>query len=289
MRLLRWFACVAFVGLLAFHADAQEIKHRFLATDESGKQLIHVDERAPENNWVVNIGSNRDIQLIDAERVIISNDRGYREYEIKTGKLLKEINVGARICSVIRTEEGHTFLANPQEIIELDENDKEIRKININMGGFLRLLRMSKDGHFLYTASQTSVGEADSSGKVLRSIDLKALDSGTSKPYFLMQMENGNFMASSGYGASLLELDRDGKLIRNIGGRDSVEGVFLNFFASTELLKNGNILVANWTGHGREDSRKGPQLVEFDKDGKIVWTWHDADMAGSLHGVVVID
>jgi hypothetical protein len=55
------------------------------------------------------------------------------------------------------------------------------------------------------------------------------------------------------------------------------------------MLKNGHIVQANWTGHGSKDSAKGVQIVEFDAEGKIVWQWHDAEMAGTIHGLIVLD
>ena len=60
-------------------------------------------------------------------------------------------------------------------------------------------------------------------------------------------------------------------------------------FTGFQVLPNGNAVVTTWNGHGAEDSRKGPQIVEFDKEGKIVWQWHDPERAGSILGVIVLD
>ncbi len=98
-------------------------------------------------------------------------------------------------------------------------------------------------------------------------------------------------LVASGYGASLLELDVDGKVLNTFGGTKAEEAKELGyrFFAGFQVLKNGDIVVSNWTGHGANDSAKGTQLVQFDSTGKAIWKWHDPTLAGSLHGVIILD
>src|SRR5690606_20943923 len=64
-----------------------------------------------------------------------------------------------------------------------------------------------------------------------------------------------------------------------------------NFFAGFQVLKNGNIVVSNWEGHGGGNGGKGFQLIEFDGGlTKVVSYWkQDPALVSSLHGVLVID
>jgi len=278
---------LAFLTLFS-NSYAAENKHIFIATDESRKQLLYVNEFEPEKDWTITVGPNRDLQLIDDKNVIMNIPDGYRQYEVATGKLVKEVKVGKGIKSLVRTQDGHTLLASGNKIWELDAKDKVIKEIDVKMGGYFRQLRLAKNGNFLFTGSITSMKEADRTGKILREIDLTKIAPKVKKPYFMVQQPDGNFMISTGYDASLLIVDKDNKLIRKIGGRDAMPEAKLNFFGGAEVLPNGNILVTNWTGHGAKDSEKGPQVLEFDKEGKIVWKWHDPKRAGSLHGIAVI-
>ncbi|MCX6923019.1 MAG: hypothetical protein NT154_07400, partial [Verrucomicrobia bacterium] len=41
--------------------------------------------------------------------------------------------------------------------------------------------------------------------------------------------------------------------------------------------------------HDPNDSSKAPQLIEFDSAGKLVWSWHNPTLAGTIHGVLVLD
>jgi hypothetical protein len=109
--------------------------------------------------------------------------------------------------------------------------------------------------------------------------------------YQVLRNPDKHLLVSMGYGAAAVELDETGKVLKALGGKKTEDAKKLgfNFFSGFQVLKNGNVVVANWTGHGVNDSSKGVQLVEFDNSGKVVWTWHDPVLAGTLHGVIVLD
>jgi hypothetical protein len=105
-----------------------------------------------------------------------------------------------------------------------------------------------------------------------------------------VRLPNGNTLASAGYGGFMVELDSTGKVIRKFGGKDQTPAaVNASFFATFQLLPNGDVVVANWQGHGPGHGASGVQLVEFDKTGALVWQWSKADVISSLQGVLVLD
>lgn len=282
IRFLIYFA------VLCTSLHAQEvIRHIFVATDESREQLLYVDEFNPENDWTVQIGPNRDLQ-VEGDRIVISTPMGYAEYHLKTGQRIKEVQIQKGIRSVRRKPNGHTVLASKDEIIELNTKDTVEKRIQINMGKAFRLLRLRKNGNFLFTGGKTIIKEATPEGQIIGSVDLKRLAPKTSKPYFVMETSAGERMASTGYGASLLFLNDKGELKRKVDATKAGLKFPTKFFAESQVLTNGNIVVAHWTGHGKRDSHKAPQVLEFDQDGKLVWSWHDPVRAGSLHGIVVL-
>lgn len=122
--------------------------------------------------------------------------------------------------------------------------------------------------------------EADWTGKVLTDFRVP----GAKFVYWVKKCDDGRYYrVSTGYGKSILDITPDGKVLRKLGG---AEDQF--FFSRPFELPNGNTVVSHWTGHGSTDSGKGPQLIEFAPDGKIVWTWHDPELAGTIHGVIVL-
>ena len=288
-----------FLNVLANIVQAEQIKHKFLATDESGKQLLYVDEFNSSNDWTIPLQGNRDICLISPERCLVSVPGGYREYAVKTGKMVKEVIIpqmkdvkgrGGNSWSMVRRPDGTTFLGYQQAVFELDKNDKVVREIKISAGGYFRLLRMSKEGHFLFTSGATKIKEIDNNGKLVKEVDLLQSVSGAKKPYFAGRLDNGHTLVSTGYGASLLEFDQDWKLVMTLGGKGKIPGVdYTLFFAQVQQLQNGNYMIAHWTGHKKADSKKAPQVLEMTRDGKVVWKWHDPKRAGSIHGIAVIE
>jgi hypothetical protein len=97
-----------------------------------------------------------------------------------------------------------------------------------------------------------------------------------------IRLANGNTLISSGPGARFLrELNPQGEVVREIRGEQLTEGSFTGF----HLLRDGNVVVANWLGHGPEHD--GTVLVEFDRDGKIVWRYSRAH--ASFVEVIVLD
>lgn len=293
------YPVVLILSLFSFTASAGEIKHRFLATDESGHQLLYVDEFNPSNDWTIPLQDNRDICLISPERCLVSVPGGYREYEVKTGKMVKEVIIpkmkdlkgrGGNSWSMVRRPDGTTYVGNKNSIFELDKNDKVVREIKIAAGGYFRIFRMSKDGHFLFTSGATKIKEIDNNGKLVKEIDLSKVAADVKKPYFAERLDNGHTLVSTGFGASLLEFDENWKLVMTVGGKGKIPGVDFNlFFAQAQQLKSGNYMIAHWTGHKREDSKKAPQVLEMTKDGKVVWKWHHPERAGSIHGIAVIE
>jgi hypothetical protein len=268
-------------------AATAAIKHRFVAADESRKQLLLVDQNDPSKDWTVPLPGNRDVKLVGTDRVLVSVRNGYREYAVADGRLIKEVTHGSDVQSVLRDARGHTFLGSGKMIWELDAQDQEVFRLPLTMKGGFRIMTMTAEGNFIFTDAENVV-ELRRDGTVVRTYELKAHDAQSKKPYFGLRLPGGDTLFSTGYGASLLVLDAEGKLKRKIGGAGSVPGVLLNFFSTSLPLPDGGFLVCNWTGHKPEDSTKGPQLVQFDASGKIVWTWHDPVRAGSLHGVALL-
>lgn len=279
---------------LFLRVAAGEIKHRFVATDESGKQLLYVDEVNPDNDWTIPLKGNRDVQLSGNGTVLVSVPAGYREYGLRDGKLIKEVKVGTGIQSLVRLGDGRTLLASKRAVIELDPADKVTRTHAFTMSPFFRLLRVAGDGNLLFTSGETTIrecrlGAAGTPAATVRELDLSGLTPESRKPYFVEQVENGQFIIATGFGATILIVDADWKLIRSCGGKGKVPGVRTHFFADAQRLPNGNIVVAHWSGHARKDSAKAPQAIEFDRDGNVVWSWHDPERAGTLHGIEVIE
>lgn len=276
--------------LFAKAGDDSVIKHRFLAVDESRAQLIFVDQQNPSQDWTIKLPVKvRDSQLIGNHQILLSGNDGYYIYDLNTRALLKEFHdpTYKESASVRRLANGHTFIACNHggiTVYELGADDTLIATAGFPTLSALRLIRFSPSKTLLMGGNTNLAVEADMTGKILNQFPLPAP---AKHVYQVVRLANGNLLASVGYGHFLAEIEPSGKVTK----RNDGEGSEINphFWSNFQILKNGHIVQCNWTGHGAQDSSKGAQLAEFDAAGKVVWSWHDAQRAGTIHGVIVLD
>jgi hypothetical protein len=269
------------------------IQHEFIAIDEGHATLLHINEREQSKNWIVPIGqpAARDMQLIGDGKILIGHHHGYSEFDIVLGRLEKEFKSLEGVTAVRRQPNGHTIIAGVDipgakgvAVLELDANDEEIHRA-IFPGDYVRLIRQTEQGTYLMSCNDR-IREGSREGNYLREF----LVEGFYHAWKSLRLPNGNLMVTAGYGAFVVELDANGKILRKFGGKESVpEKVRPFFYAMFQPLPNGNVVLANWQGHGPGFGNSGVQLLEFNHAGEIVWSWSQADLISSLQGVLVLD
>lgn len=270
---------------VAITSSAADIKHCFLAKDESRAELHYVDQFEPANGWTLKlIKGCRDIQLLDHNRVLVSFADGFAEFDMATQKKVLEIRKPEfkKTESIIRLPNGNTVLGANQKgvtFFKMTAKGEILRKVNFPQYNTIRLMRLSSEGHFLFGANTDHVIVANWNGKVLE--DFQVPDA--KHIYWVKQLNSSTYRVSTGYGKSIIDVTAEGKILRTLGGTDEYY-----FFAHPFELPNGNIVVCNWTGHKPTDSKKAAQLVEFDPNGNVVWKWHDPQRAGTIHGVIIL-
>lgn len=269
------------------------IRHEFIAIDEGHATLLRINESDQSKNWIVPIGRPvaRDMQLIGGGKILIGHHHGYSEFDLALGRLTKEFKSLEGVTAVRRQPDGHTIIAGVDipgakgvAVLELDGNDREIHRA-IFPGDYVRLIRQTNDGTYLMSCNDR-IREGSRDGKYLREFPVD----GFYHAWKSLRLPNGNLLVTAGYGAFVVELDPAGKILRKFGGKESVpENVRPFFYAMFQLLANGNLVLANWQGHGPGFGHSGVQLLEFNPAGEIVWSWSKADLISSLQGVLVLD
>ena len=272
---------------------AAPIKHEFIAIDEGLAMLLHVNENDPSKDWRVPTGQAfaRDMQLIGNGRILIGHDRGYSEFSIATGKILKEFTALSGVSSVRRLENGHSLIAGIAlngakgvVLLELDAADN-IQRQTVYPDKYVRMVRHTAQGTLLIPCDK-AIKESDGAGHYIWEATVEKFG----HAWKAVRLPNGHVFASAGYGGFMVELDPEGKVLRKFGGKETTPAaVNSNFFAMFQLLANGHVVVANWQGHGPGHGASGVQLLEFNQSGEIVWHWSRAELISSLQGVLVFD
>lgn len=272
---------------------ALAIRHEFLAIDEGRATLLYVNESDPSKDWTVPIGhpQARDMQLAGGNRVLIGHHHGWTEFDLTDGSLVSEFTAYEGVTAVRRQPGGNTILAGVDiagstgvVVLELDGNNKEVHR-SIFAGDYVRLIRQTGQGTYLMSCNE-QIREGDRDGNYLRDFPVE----GFHHAWKSLRMPGGNLLVSAGYGAFMVELDAAGGIVRKFGGKDQVPTEVKPFFyAMFQPLPNGNVVVANWQGHGEGFGASGIQLLEFDPTGAIVWQWSEAARISSLQGLLVLD
>lgn len=288
MRLLAALAVLALGLNLRAEEPAAGIRHRFLAVDNGANRLVHVDQAHPERNWSVPVPKGgRDLQLVRPGIVLASYGQGAAEYRLDDGQPAGWKAEGfSGIQSAWRMPDGRTLLATSSgTVVELDAAGKEASRFKIAQPKLdLRLLRPGRAGTLLVgaCAPEFAVLEVERpSGKVLRKWPLPH------KGYKAIQLDNGHILASAGETATVLEFDAAGKTVASWGGKAAFPGLGLDFFSGFDRLPNGNVVVANWLGHGKQGT--GPHLVEFNAANQLVWSWADHQAARQVTNLLMLD
>ena len=290
MRKITCYVCTLTCLFFASGINAQQLK-RFLVRDEGLSQLAYIDQVNPSKNWYTAIPTGRDIQLIGNGRVLIGTDNGYEEREISTGNKVYELNSFEGTIAARRLSNGNTLLVGVNwqgkqgiVLVEVNANASVQRLITYAGFGYARLARETVNGTFLITADDT-VLEGDVTGKII----WQAKITGKDKPHAwqALRLANGRTVVSTGYSANLQFFEKDGTLTRAITGPAEVKP---NFYAGLQILPNGNYVVINWEGHGKDHGTIGTQLLEYTPEGKLAWSWQqDPAHFSSLHAVIILD
>lgn len=294
MRLKKVLPLIVLVNVYSLsqaQLDIPQMKHRVLLSDEGNQKVHYIDMNDGSKNWSISL-ANRDMQLIGDNRLLLSNSTGYEEYDLTTQKQLKKVTIGSQIQSVFRINAKETFVGvdgNVPHLEIIDSATGQSRKtINIEPSITLRIIRPTPNGTFLVGGRDAGmIYEFDSTGKKVWEANVGG------SPYQAVRLKNGITVISTGYGAQIAVVDKDAKIIRKFpqNPKDaSLASLKPNFFGGFQILSNGNIVVANWQGHGPGYGTSGSQLLEFDSTGVLVSCWkQDASIVSSLHGVIVLD
>ena len=265
---------------------------QLLLRDEGLSQLSYVDVSHPENNWYVPLPAGRDLQLVGKGRVLVGTGDGYEEHDLKTGEKVGELTTFKGTVAARRLRNGNTLLTQlnsqgKEGIVLLEVDEKGAVKKTINYPGFdyVRLVRQTATGNFLITADD-EVFEGKPDGSVVWRASL-ATKRKAQHAWQAVRVADGRTVVSGGFSANLQILDKEGILVDSISGPTAVHPYF---YAGFQILKNGNIVVTNWQGHGPEMGAKGTQLIEYNSAGKLLWSWkQDPTQFSSIQGVIVLD
>jgi len=265
--------------------------YRFLAIDEGRQQLSLIDTSGATFEWTIDLSGfplARDMQRLDARRALVGFDRGFFELEIATGRIIDACDRWKDVTAVHRRADGSTLVTG----IDLDgsgginvltlDRERQVVHTARREGDYVRLMRPTADGTYLLCMND-HILETSTELEALR----RFAAPGFEHAWKAERLADGGTLVSAGYGAFMARFDSAG--MSRFGGAGQIPDEVAPFFYATfERLPDGGLLVANWQGHGPDNGHKGRQLLEFDREGKLLRSWTFGDCISSLQGLLLL-
>jgi len=285
------------------HPDLQDGHRRLILADESGAKLHYYDSYSPDKGFSVQVAKPVwDLKKVGDMKYRIVCHGGFMVADMKEKKIVDTFQYPAfqdRMATAVADLPGGGFLfsVNPVgteagkaiHLYEFSSDRKLVRTCKLK--GFFnsRTMVRLENGELVVTHEhgfvRTRLPEQGGECAVIR--DYLQPAAGRNLFAAVPDLAGTGYWAGTGYGAELVHYAADGERLSvwqaDQGGKKNV------FYAQLQELKNGHVFVCNWTGHGAQDSRKGWQVIEFDKDGKVFWRLDSPDRYGSICGMDVLE
>ena len=267
---------------------------RFLYSDFMNRKLVYVDEGNPAAYWEAFVPEIAfDISRAGLHRMYVSQRNGWREYTLAQLEFVREIKDAATIkqaTGVCEGPNGNVYVLEQRGLVhEYTRDGKWLFTYSfppvVRHG---RAIRFTNRGTALLgiddgVAEVKLDKNATPEARLLRTFTIP----GSKSAYQGMYLEDGNILVTGGYLPELVRFATDGTIKSRMksGQKDGLADFFYGGF---DFRRNGNVLLANWTGHNGRDFIPGWKLIEFDLSGKVVWHWN-APWAGTPCAVMSFD
>ena len=271
-------------------------ERRVLAADYSTKRIAIVNGRG-EVEWEHPIDNIHDLhQLPNGNILFQTSMTRLLEVDPKTNKTVWQYDAGkmngnegkrVEVHAFQRLPDGNTMIAESgvSRIIEVDAAGKIVKQIKLQVvkpdaHTDTRLVRKLDNGHYVVAhESQGLVREYDGDGKVVWEFPVPMFgkerkgghgpEAYGNSVFAAVRLKNGNTLVATGNGHAVLEVTPEKKIVWEIH-QDDLPGIKLAWVTTLQVLPNGNIILGNC--HAGKDN---PQVVEVDRDKRVVWTFKD--------------
>jgi len=284
----------------AMAADTQT--RRFIAADSS-KQRIAVIGEDGKIEWERKIGPLHDLHVLPNGNVLFQDtwthvlevnpktDDVVWEYEAKTA----DGNQGRRIeiHAFQRLDNSNTMVVESgrSRILEVDADGNiaawiPLKVENPHPHRDTRLVRKLSTGNYLACHEGDGVvREYNPTGKVVWEYRVPlfgreranghGVEAFGNQCFCAIRLKNGNTLISTGNGHGIIEVTPAGQDIWSIHQND-LPDIQLAWVTSLQVLPGGNILIGNC--HAGPEN---PQLIEVDRQKRVVWRFKDFERFGN--------
>lgn len=280
---------------------AAEPGRRFIAADSSKSRVAVIDESG-RTEWEYQIGPLHDLHVLPGGNVLLQTSwTEILEVNPSNGETIWRYDAMQRpenkdqrleIHAFQRLASGRTMVAEsgPGILIELEKDLNVVHSVALKVSQpdphrDTRLVRKLASGNYLVCHEGDGiVREYDPTGKSVWEFAVPLFDR---KPagghgveafgnqcFSAIRLPNGNTLVGTGNGHSILEVTPAGQMIWSLH-QNELPGIQLAWVTSLQVLPGGNILINNC--HAGPNN---PQLIEVNRQKRVVWSFRDFDRFG---------
>ncbi len=277
-------ASLALISLGAYAAKPEKL----LMGGSGWPKVVIVDKATKSIEWEYPLEKGwecNSVAALEDGNILFSFKKGARVVN-RNKQTVWEIECpeGAELQSARALDNGNVLLAwggHPLTVLELEASTgKFIRKTEYETGvervhNQIRQVNMDDDGNLLIPIlALKEVHVVSPMGKLIRKISVNG------NPFTVEQVKKDIYMVAGGDSHILQQVNlRTGEILKTYESTD-IEGTSLFFVAGLSSIKKGNLYICNWQGHSK--GAKGPQFIEIDKNGTMVWSIDDNGTFGRI-------
>jgi hypothetical protein len=279
---------LAFTGLHLRAAPEKTARHRFLCCDYQGNKVAIVAAdgsveweyaaQTPQDCWMLPNGNvlfcyHHGAKEVTRDKQVAWEYQAPKQAECHSCQPLPDGRVLVAECGLSR-------------IVEAGRDGKVAREIKIasqakNMGHQFRGTRRTADGHYwVCLMDEKKIVELSPAGALLREIPIDGF------PHAAIVLPNGNLLSTLGQTGKVIELDKDLKIVWELGETE-LPGNSLRLPAGCQRLANGNTIICNYLPP--PFIGKQPQAFEVTRDKQVVWEFADHAHFKTMNQVYLLD
>ncbi len=278
-----------------------QFPYRFLTADSSKGRAVIINEQGGVE-WETKIGPLHDLHMLDNGNVLLQKDwTNIVEIEPSSNRVVWQYdsakangNEGKRIevHAFQRLANGLTMIVESgvSRIIEVDAQGKIVHQVALKVSKpdahrDTRLVRKLPSGNYLVChEGDAVVREYAPNGETVWEYAVPLFDRKPAPGHGVeafgnqcfsgLRLESGNTLIATGNGHSVLEINREGKIVWQLHQND-LKGIQLAWVTTLQMLPNGNIVIGNC--HAGPNN---PQIIIVDRQKQVVASYRNFELLG---------
>lgn len=284
-------AGVFFANCGAAAPAPEKVTHPFIAQCFRACKICIVSAKG-DIEWEYPARYVQDVWKLPNGNILFCHLTGAKEVTIKDKKVVWEYKApdvkGLEIHSCQPLPNGKVLICEcgTSRLIEVDRKGKIAKEIKLTTtvkkphNQFRMARKTAKGTYVVGFTGEGVVKELDGDGKIVRTIDLKAMGVKSAKLHGVLRLKNGNTLITTGGTGTIVEVDPRDKIVWKFEPKDQPKGFKCGFVCGVQRLGNGNTVVSWYGGN--------PQFFEITPDKKVVWQVYDKRFS-AVSGLFLLD